>query len=173
MRLIFLYATLASFCLSWSFAQPAQTEGLGAVNEADYRAFLGKKIDVHVGIKLDQITFVDQQSENFGVVGTLFLRMKLPTLAFDVEENGAPDRRFSGEEFAAFARKNNAPLPAFIIRNQQARRFSQRDLVILAPDGSVRYVERFTATLQAPYFNFTKYPFDKQQFFVEVSSICL
>ena len=33
------------------------------------------------------------------------------------------------------------------------------------------FVERFTATLQAPYFNFRQYPFDSQVFFVEVSSL--
>ncbi len=41
----------------------------------------------------------------------------------------------------------------------------------LEKDGSVQYLERFTATFQAPDFNFTRFPFDTQRFKVMIDSV--
>lgn len=149
----------------------AQTQGFGQFSIADYQAQKGDTQKVGVGITIDQITFVDQQAENFGVVGTLYLKVTYPELAFDAKEGDAPFRAYSLDSFRQLLTDNNAQPPYFILRNQQGRRFVQQVSILLTHTGQVTYAERFTATLQAPYFDFTRYPFDTQTFFVEVSSM--
>lgn len=128
-------------------------------------------MQVGVGVKIDQITFVDQQAENFGVVGTVLLRANFPELVFSPGPDEASFRSYTPESFAKLARAEGALLPSFIIRNQQGRRFVQQSVVVLQSTGDATLVERFSATLQAPYFDFRQYPFDNQMFFVEVSSL--
>lgn len=149
----------------------AHAEGFGQFSVTDFQEQKGTKQRVGVGITIDQITFVDQQAENFGVVGTLFFEVDYPELAFDAEENGAPFRAYSIESMRKLMTEKDARPPYFILRNQQGRRFAQQVSILLTHTGRVTYAERFTATLQAPYFDFTRYPFDTQTFFVEVSSM--
>jgi hypothetical protein len=44
-------------------------------------------------------------------------------------------------------------------------------VVVIRANGEALYVERSSATLQAPLFNFRRYPFDRQTFLYEVRSI--
>ena len=150
---------------------PVTAQGFGPVEMTKLSPPNGGPMQVGVGVKIDQITFVDQQAENFGVVGTLMLRAKFPELVFFPKEGESSFRSYSPDTFAELARTEGALLPSFIIRNQQGRRFIQQSVVILESTGDVTLVERFTATLQAPYFNFRQYPFDNQIFFVEISSL--
>lgn len=126
---------------------------------------------VGVSIQIDQISFVDQQAENFGVVGTLLMRTEMPELAYTPEEGALPYQSYTPTAFIALAQENGITLPAFIISNQQGRRFVQQSIVLLQSDGAITFVERFTATLQAPHFDFRRYPFDNQTFHVEISSL--
>ncbi len=126
---------------------------------------------IGVGISIDQITFVDQQSENFGVVGTLFIKADYPEFAFDAAAHGSDVKTFSNAAFRALLDEAGSQPPYFILRNQQGRRFTQQVSVLLKDTGVATYAERFTATLQAPHFNFKRYPFDTQEFYVEVSSM--
>ncbi|MEZ4716668.1 MAG: hypothetical protein R2851_11360 [Caldilineaceae bacterium] len=68
-------------------------------------------------------------------------------------------------------RNNINEWPASYIYNQQGGRNVQSQLLAIEPDGSATYFERATATLQAPDFNFRRFPFDTQQFYVRVQSI--
>lgn len=150
---------------------PVYAQGFGPVEMTRLPAPKDGPMQVGVGMRVDQITFVDQQAENFGVVGTLMLRADFPELAFSPEPGELPYRSYTPEAFSEIARTGGALLPSFIIRNQQGRRFVQQSVVVLQSTGTVTLVERFTATLQAPYFNFRQYPFDNQMFFVEISSL--
>jgi len=46
----------------------------------------------------------------------------------------------------------------------------ENQIVKLDYDGTVNYMERFTATFQAPDFNFRRFPLDHQRFFINIDS---
>ena len=133
-------------------------------------ASAGRSPRGRVGVWIDQIKFVNQKAENFGVVGTLRLEWQDPALAFDAAEYGRDFRFFEPEDFETFASENALFYPGFVIQNQQERRFRQSARFIVSSTGQAYYVESFTTVLQAPHFNFVSFPFDTQEFFVHVVS---
>jgi hypothetical protein len=86
---------------------------------------------------------------------------------------GRPDGRASGNRSRSGSRSEAIPTPApiFVVQNQQERRWVQTALVTVEADGDAFYAERSSVKLQAPYFNFRRYPFDHQVFFYEVRSV--
>jgi hypothetical protein len=128
----------------------------------------GGTIPVQIGMVVNEITAINQQEENFSVVGTLQMQWQQPDLAFEPESGGETFRIFEGEEIVAYARDHNAHLPRFTFFNQQGRRYTQNKLVVLMADGQANYFERFTVTLQAPHFHFSKFPFDAQDFYIDI-----
>ena len=126
---------------------------------------------VKVGIQMDQITDVDQKAENFGVVATLQMEWQDPKLAFDPGSCNCRFKTFQGDSFANFTSANNTVWPEYTLFNQQGRRATQNLTVVVFADGRVFFIERFSATLQAPDFNFTLFPFDTQKFFIRVRSV--
>jgi hypothetical protein len=78
---------------------------------------------------------------------------------------------FTGERFIQYVDSQGIGFPEFTIFNQQGRRWTQNALAVVWPDGKVEYLERFTTTLQAPDFDFRRFPFDTQRFFLRVDNI--
>lgn len=171
MARIFGLALAITMAIACFHPADAQQFGFGEFSSRHQTRKPQEPLSVGIGIHIDQITFVDQQSENFGVVGTLFLKVDYPELAFDAEEHGSNLKTFSADQFMKHMGDKELQAPFFIFRNQQGRRFVQEVSILLKDTGETTYAERFSATLQAPYFNFKKYPFDKQMFFVEISSL--
>ena len=128
----------------------------------------GGTIPVQIGLMVDEITAINQQAEDFSVVGTLQMQWQQPDLAFKPESGEEAFRIFEGEELVVYASDHNARLPRFTFFNQQGRRYTQNKLVVLMADGQANYFERFTVTLQAPYFHFSKFPFDAQDFYIDI-----
>ncbi|TMV06871.1 hypothetical protein FGK63_12170 [Ruegeria sediminis] len=140
----------------------------------DMKTVLGKPdspLQVGIGIKIDQITSVDQKSENYGAVVVIRAEWKDPALAFDPEVVGRDIRVVAPRSLADHAESIGTVLPAFVIHNQQSNRWIHESAAAVSSDGSVIYVEKSNLTLQAPHFNFLKYPFDTQEFHFEVVSI--
>jgi len=128
-------------------------------------------LEVSIGIEIDQISFVDQKSENFGVVGTIRADWHDPALAFDPAEYGRNYRIMKPAAFVELADAIPTIAPGFVIQNQQSNRWIHQSLVVIHANGDARYLEKSSLTLQAPHFDFTQYPFDQQQFYFEIVSI--
>ncbi len=134
-------------------------------------AIIGEPIKVGVGLEMDQITEVNQRGENFGVVATLFLRWLDPDFAFNPDTCQCERKVLDISQFEAFRAQKGLNWPRFIVYNQQGKRWAQTEFFSMFPQGEVRYFERFSATLQAPDFDFRRFPFDSQQFFIRVLSV--
>lgn len=128
---------------------------------------------IKIGIKLQQITNVDQRAENFSVAATLMMRWHDPALAYNPDSDPCRCgfKTLKESNFDQLIMEKGRKWPEFTIYNQQGNRFSQNRLFGIFPDGDILYFERFTTTLQAPDFNFRRYPFDRQQFFIHVDSL--
>jgi hypothetical protein len=126
---------------------------------------------VEIGLRMDQITGVDQRSENFGVVVSLLLKWQDPMLAFDPQSCKCRLKFFNGDAFSQFVESRNTDWPDFVLYNQQGNRWSQKRLATVYPDGKVNYLERFGVTLQAPDFKFRKFPFDDQTFAIRIDLV--
>jgi hypothetical protein len=135
------------------------------------RKVVKEPIEVELGLKLQQITGVDQIAENYGIVATLVMDWMDPALAFSPDECQCAFKLFTGEDFVGFVTDNDISWPEFTLFNQQGKRFTQNQVVLIRPDGQSTYFERFSATLQAPDFDFRSFPFDTQHFFIRIDSL--
>ena len=113
---------------------------------------LAQPLDVSVSVQVDQITGVQQKSENFGVVANLLIEWTDVRLEFDAEKLDRDFQLYTTESFVQFVDKAGIMVPSFVIYNQQGKRFSQAPYIRVFANGRATYVERFTATLQAPRF---------------------
>jgi hypothetical protein len=135
------------------------------------RPLVKKPIEVRVAVQLDQITNVNQKSQNYGAVGNLFMQWVDPAFAFSPDVCKCSQKTLEAPQFDNFVKEKDLRWPRFVFHNQQGKRFAQEALFLLRPNGEVTYFERFSMTLQAPDFDFLKFPFDLQQFFIRM--VCL
>jgi hypothetical protein len=124
--------------------------------------------DVKIGLSIDQIVNVDQQNENFTVVGSLQMIWQDSALAFSPDKCNCAIKMMDLNGLMALANKNDILLPLFTFFNQQGNRWSESQSVFIEPSGEIIFLERFTVTLQAPDFDFRVYPFDNQKFIVRL-----
>lgn len=157
-------------CLMLLFPHFGSAQGLDQSSAPLNVATLANPLDVQVGIKIDQITNVDQKSENFGVVVTIRMQWTDPALAFDPVENKRAYLVFQPDAFGEHIKTAGTIAPFFVIQNQQSKRWIHQSIIVIEPNGSTRYLEKSSLTLQAPHFDFTRFPFDRQTFFFELVS---
>lgn len=127
-----------------------------------------KPIRVAAGVKITQITGVDQRAENFGVVARIILRWQDDKLAFDPKPGEPGLRTADAYDFLAETRNLGIFTPVATIENQQARSFAKSAFVSWAPDGTAHFFSEVIVTLQAPDFDFRRFPFDHQSFFLRL-----
>ena len=128
--------------------------------------------EARVGIRIEQVTGVEQQQEMFGAVVSLRMEWRDARLAFSPEECDCRIRFFEGErEFLAFARKRGTDWPRFTLSNQQGKRSDQASSFLVTTDGQAVHFGKFTASFQAPDFDFRRFPFDEQRFYIEAESV--
>jgi len=122
--------------------------------------------DVSVTLKVDQITSVDQKAENFGVVGSLALEWNEPKMAAKAGEKLPPERFYLAEDLAKVMTERQIIWPAYSFFNQQGRMHYQNRIATVDPKGNIFYYGRFSATFQAPDFDFVDFPLDHQRFYL-------
>ncbi|MGK7907857.1 MAG: hypothetical protein AB4040_11620 [Synechococcus sp.] len=146
-------------------------EVLNGSSTADEARIFRKPIEVDVGVNVEQIADINQKNENYGIVATLNMEWFDPNLVFSADECQCRFKEYSLAQFEYLIAQNNLSWPNFTITNQQGRRFSQNQIFIIFSTGEARYIERFSATLQAPDFDFRFFPFDRQTFFINIQSV--
>ena len=143
----------------------------GAATDSSGVAVLRRATPVNVGIRLQQITGVDQKAENFGAQFTIRMEWTDPDLAFDPDECMCAFKTYNGDSFRDFVNSRGRRWPDFTLYNQQNNRWSQNKVVVVYPNGRAIYLERATTTLQAPDFDFRTFPFDVQDFYIRLDMI--
>ena len=94
-----------------------------------------------------------------------------PKLAFSPDDCQCKTQVFPDDDFGDFAAANELLWPTFTLFNQQGNRWTQNKRVVVQPNGQATYFERFSTTFQAPDFDFRRFPFDRQSFFIAVQSL--
>lgn len=155
----------------------------GVVTAGDYRAVIGlnapdvltgvtaitgdgvlaKPIIVQVGIRIERISEIDSQGEDFTVLGSIRMDWTDPSLAFSPDSCNCDIKLYTEKEFDRFLADTQSRWPDFVFFNQQGNRWVQSRAAAIWPDGRARYGESFTITYQAD-FDFRKFPFDTQLF---------
>lgn len=127
-------------------------------------------IPVHMGVKLQQIVEVDEQNEFFTAVASLQMEWTDPALAFSPDSCDCVAKVYSEQDFTNFLTDSEGHFPDFTIFNQQGNRWTQNRLVVVYQDGRAIYFERFSTNLQVD-FDFSQYPFDNEEFILQIDSI--
>ena len=120
-------------------------------------------IDVQVGVRIERISEVDSQGEDFTVLGSMRMDWTDPALAFSPDSCNCSVKIYTEKEFDRFLAEVQSVWPDFVFFNQQGNRWVQSRTAAIWPDGRARYGESFTMTYQAD-FDFRKFPFDTQLF---------
>ena len=155
-------ATNGAYRLLVGVNSPEVLDGEGEIGGSDV---IKEPIEVAIGIRIEQIVDVNQESEYFTVVATTQMEWTDPALAFNPEECSCDFLSFEGDEFNNYITERKARWPSYTYQNQQGNRWVQNHVVTLFPDGRGRYAERFTTNFQVD-FDFRKFPFDREEFFI-------
>lgn len=155
--------TAGNYRLLLGLNAPEVLQGNG---EPGGREIVQHAIPVSIGVKMQQLTSVNQKSENFGVVATIVMHWQDPRMAYDPETVQDRFKVFMGDAFSAEMNRQGQAWPQYTIVNQQNRQWVQNRFVVVRPDGEAVSLERVSLTLQAPDFDFRNFPFDKQRFYI-------
>lgn len=116
----------------------------------------GKPIDVALGLHVINIAAIDEVSEQFRLDGYLFARWIDPRLAYTPR---GPDDQVRNYAMGQIW------VPQLEMINAAAPRSRDEIAIMVSPDGTVRYAERFIASLSSK-FELRRFPFDQQRLIV-------
>jgi Neurotransmitter-gated ion-channel ligand binding domain len=159
-------ATSGSYRLLLGINAP---EVLGGEANISGQCVVAEPIKVKAGVELDQITAVNQMEQDFDVVANIWMKWNDPELAFSPQECNCSLKVY--RSINPFIQEYGSTFPEFTISNQQGNRWTQNQIIAVNPDGSATYFERFWVKLQAPDFDFRRYPLDMQDFYMRIDSL--
>jgi len=159
--------TSGDFRLLAGINAPEVLEGQGQPNS---ESVLKLPIPVKVGLKLQQIVNIDQPNEIMTDVGTLKLEWTDPALAFNPDECNCLSRLYTENSYNKFLEDVKGEWPDFTFFTQQGNRWALARLIEVESNGHVTYLERFSTNLQLD-FDWKKYPFDTQDFYIKVDML--
>ena len=133
-------------------------------------ALAEKPIEVRVSLKLHQVTNINQKAENFSVVATLIMEWDEPELAAGPNDK-KPFRMYRAQNLVRILEERGLLWPAHSFYNLQGRVDYQNRIARVDSKGKVSYIARFTATFQAPDFDFSQFPLDQQHFYIKLDSL--
>ena len=127
-------------------------------------------IPVQIGVKMQQIVEVDEQNEFFTAVASLQMEWTDPALAFSPDSCDCVFKIYTDQDFTKFLADTEGHFPDFTIFNQQGNRWTQNRVAVIHQDGHAIYFERFSTNLQVD-FDFSQYPFDDEEFLIQIDAI--
>lgn len=136
----------------------------------DGRQMIREPIEVKIGIILQQIIEVDQSNEFFTAQASMLMEWTDPALAFNPSDCQCDFITYTGNTLDEFVKSVGGRWPEFTLQNQQGNRWTQNKVVVVWSSGRARYFERFTTNFQVD-FDFRKFPFDAQDFFIRVEQL--
>lgn len=154
--------TSGDFRLLVGINAPAALSGQA---EPEGRAVVRDPIEVQIGTRIDQIVDVDQQMEFFTAVTGLRFEWTDPDLAFNPETCQCNFKTFTGGGVDGFL--DERIWPAYALHNRQGNRFIHNKELVVYSHGRAVYSERSTTSYQVD-FDFRQYPFDVQEFLIQV-----
>ncbi len=116
----------------------------------------GNPIDIVIGLHVINIASIDEVSELFRLDGYLFERWIDKRLAYTPE---GPDDQLRNYAMGQIW------VPQLEMINAAAPRSRGEIAIMVSPDGTVRYAERFLASLSSK-FELRRFPFDQQRLIV-------
>ncbi len=125
---------------------------------------------VEIGIKLQQIINVNEQDEFFTAAASMQMEWDDPELAFNPDECDCTFKTYTEQNFDQFIEDNGGRWPDFTFFNQQGNRWTQNKVAVVWQNGHALYFERFTTNFQVD-FDFRNYPFDSEEFLIQVDAI--
>jgi len=148
--------------------EPAVLNGQAEIQGA---RLVNDPFEVSIGVKLQQIANIDQKAENYSAVVSMRMNWNDPALAFRADECQCEFKTYVAKDFVNYVTQEKITWPAYTYLNQQNNRWIQNDYVVVYPNGDAIYFERFTTNFQAPDFDFRKFPFDTQTFYIRIDSL--
>ena len=121
-------------------------------------------------VKLQQIVEVNEQNEFFTAVASLQMEWDDPELAFSPDICDCVLKIYTEQNIDQLESDTQGRWPAFSIYNQQGNRWTQNKLAVISQDGHATYFERFSTDLQVD-FDFSRYPFDEEEFVIQIDAI--
>lgn len=128
-------------------------------------------LEVTVGLKVSQVTGIDQRAENFGAVVTVIMEWNEPELAALPGKKTPQETLYEAQNFIRLMSERELLWPETSFYNVQGRVAYQNQIVVVDLTGKVTYISRFTATFQAPDFDFRHFPLDQQDFYLKLDSL--
>jgi len=135
------------------------------------RAIIRQPIDISVGVRLEQIVGIDLRAQTIEVVASVQMDWLDQRLAFRPDQCDCQTLILRGTAYTDYVAANSDKWPEFSIFNQEGRRFPQNQYGLVGSDGQAAYYERFTVVIHDTSMDYTKYPFDSQEFSIVIDSL--